>query len=182
MMRRNRRGAKPHCSILGSVPNCIPYQWPVGNRKSRWQKTYDHLTVLIRVDQRLNKVVLIFGQHIVALAECQRPHDVVRQVRKPSRHVLIASPEGGRVLDPITEHSDLIENYRLIGPDRRVRHCVRDDSSFSGMNMLVGCARQVLFAIRIQSCSQRRGQYLLSATASLWGRACRTWPEIVSSE
>lgn len=106
--------------------------------------TYNNLAMLIRVNQRLNKVVVILGQHIITLTKSKLTHNVVREVRKPPRHVFIGSPESVGIAELLAEQLDLVENSRLVRSNGGLAHRMRDDASFARVHGLVGGTREVL--------------------------------------
>lgn len=87
---------------------------------------------------------IVLGQHIVTLAESERSHDVIRQVRKPSGHVLIRATKGVWVLDLLAKEFNLLNDGWLIGAQSGFTHRMRYDPSLASMNLLISGAGDVL--------------------------------------
>ncbi len=100
--------------------------------------------MLIGINQWLNKMGIILGQHIVTLGEGEGPHDVVSKVREPSRHVLILAPECFRIGDLFGKEPNLVKNRWFVRSESGFTHSMRDDSPLPSMYGFVGSTREVL--------------------------------------
>ena len=123
-----------------SAPSLTVTHQPMPRVGVEWP-LYNHLAMLIRVNQRLNKVVVVLGQHIITLAKGELSHDVVGEVRKPPRHILVGSAESAGIAELLAEQLDLVENSHLVRSNRGLAQCMRDDASLSRVHGLVGGTR-----------------------------------------
>ena len=97
--------------------------------------------MLVGVNQRLYKMVVVLGQHVVALTEGKLAHDVVREIREPPRHILVRTAKGIGIAELLAEQLDFVDNDRLVRSNGSLAHGVGDDPAFPRMDSLVGCTR-----------------------------------------
>lgn len=133
--------------------------------------------MLVGVDQRLDIVDIVLGQHIVTLAESEGPHNVVCQVREPSRHVLIRAAERVWVLNLLAKESDLVDDGRLVGAQSGLTHSMGNDPSLASMNSLIDGAGDILQRLSEHEVGGLTREYTPRVTASPLVRVCSTWPE-----
>lgn len=108
-------------------------------------RTHNDLAMLVGINQGLNEMMIVLGQHVVALAEGEGAHDIVGQVGKPPGHVFVLATKTLRILESVTKQPDFVQDDGFVRADRRFTHGVRDDPAFAGMDDLVGRAGQILF-------------------------------------
>lgn len=70
--------------------------------------------MLVGINQGLNEMMIVLGQHVVALAEGEGAHDVVGQVGEPPGHVLVRTTKRFRILEALTEQPDIVQDDRFV--------------------------------------------------------------------
>ena len=99
--------------------------------------------MLVRIDQRLDKMMIILCQHVITLVESECSHDIVCQVGKPPGHVLILAAKCFKVCNAAAEQLDFFDDDWFVGAQGCLAHGVGDDSSLTRMDLLIRRACQV---------------------------------------